>query len=228
MRTVLVASAASAIAAVVTSFFWRSGTPIAAAVTPLIVAVLSELLHRPTAKLTNRVTRESPKLSRDDPPAVSGPAQERLDRLERLGERGSAEGPAEPTLYRADGARRRGRVHPRFVIVTALIAFVAAAAVITVTELVGGESIGTSGRQTTLFGGGGGSKGSHKSSENEAPKPEDQTTPTQTSPDSGGADTGSTSPKPAPRRKPAPAPKPQPSTQPTQTGTGTTGTTPKR
>src|SRR5215210_892401 len=56
MRTLVIASAASATAAVITSQLWVAGTWIAAALTPVIVAVVSELLHRPAAVVAERVT----------------------------------------------------------------------------------------------------------------------------------------------------------------------------
>ena len=57
LRTLTIASVASATAAVVTSLFWKGGTPIAAAVTPVIVAVVSEMLHRPAEKIATPVRR---------------------------------------------------------------------------------------------------------------------------------------------------------------------------
>src|SRR4030081_3591717 len=56
IRTLGIASVASAAAAVVTSQFWIHGTWIAAAMTPVIVSVVSELLHRPTEAVARRVT----------------------------------------------------------------------------------------------------------------------------------------------------------------------------
>src|SRR3954454_1063489 len=47
VRTLAIASVASAAAAVVTSRLWGPGTALAAAVTPVIVAIVSELLDRP-------------------------------------------------------------------------------------------------------------------------------------------------------------------------------------
>src|SRR5436190_13566 len=63
LRTLAIASIASATAAVVTSQFWAGGTPIAAAVTPVIVALVSEMLHKPTEVIARRITSERPALS---------------------------------------------------------------------------------------------------------------------------------------------------------------------
>src|SRR5829696_6636948 len=52
LQTLLVASAASAGAAIIVSLFWRQGTVIAAAITPVLVALLRELFHRPAQALS--------------------------------------------------------------------------------------------------------------------------------------------------------------------------------
>src|SRR4051794_24707886 len=61
-RTLLIASAASATAAVITSRFWIAGTWVSAAITPFIVALVSELLHRPTEVVARRMTSERPRI----------------------------------------------------------------------------------------------------------------------------------------------------------------------
>jgi hypothetical protein len=58
LQTLVIASVASGIAAIVVSNFWRGGTFAAAAVTPVIVAVLSEMLRRPLeSELVRRPAR---------------------------------------------------------------------------------------------------------------------------------------------------------------------------
>src|SRR3954470_5876656 len=47
LQTLVVAAGASASAAVVVSHLWKDGTVIAAAMTPVIVAILKEVLARP-------------------------------------------------------------------------------------------------------------------------------------------------------------------------------------
>src|SRR5918994_568877 len=60
MRTLTIASAASAAAAAVTSQLWIAGTWIAAALTPVLVALISEALHRPTERVARaRTTRRT-------------------------------------------------------------------------------------------------------------------------------------------------------------------------
>ena len=123
LRTLGIASVASATAAVVTSLFWKGGTPIAAAVTPVIVAVVSEMLHRPAEKIATRFTaetdalpaeaagagappprgrrREEPPAREIAPPASDGGAQERLRSLRPPdGSTRSAETPS-MKVYRA-------------------------------------------------------------------------------------------------------------------------------
>ena len=73
-RTLAIASAASASAAAVTSQLWIAGTWIAAAVTPLIVALVSELLHRPTERIARAITSDRPALVLDDAEEAAAPA----------------------------------------------------------------------------------------------------------------------------------------------------------
>src|SRR5438093_9581752 len=59
-RTLIIAALASAAAALVTSRLWREGTIISAAMSPVIVAIVSDLLHRPAQKVTDiRTTRRT-------------------------------------------------------------------------------------------------------------------------------------------------------------------------
>src|ERR1051325_6604962 len=55
----IVASLASLTAAIVTSTFWQRGTPITAAITPVIVALASELYSRPARRITQFGARAS-------------------------------------------------------------------------------------------------------------------------------------------------------------------------
>lgn len=58
MRTLAVASAASAAAALVTSQLSTAGTWIAAAMTPVIVSLVSEMLNRPTERIARSLTSD--------------------------------------------------------------------------------------------------------------------------------------------------------------------------
>ena len=165
IRTLLIASVASAAAAVVTSQFWVHGTWIAAAMTPVIVSLVSEILHRPTEAVARRITT--------DRPAVLPPREPR-----REGELGAELAPGQITVY---GGRERSR--PRgpsgktkkkmavgVVAATGVLGFAIAAVALTVPELITGQPIGNGNGGTTIFG------GQKKSNDKQ------QTTPTQTQP----------------------------------------------
>src|SRR3954471_2555605 len=81
IRTLVIASIASLTAALITSRFWSAGTPIAAAITPVLVSLVSEMLHRPTEKIAERLTSDREVLGRPAPmrrgrePAQTRPAE---------------------------------------------------------------------------------------------------------------------------------------------------------
>ena len=201
IRTLAIASVASATAAIVTSQFWSSGTPLAAALTPVIVAIVSELLHRPTERIVERFTADSPAVLPEAagaaPPASphehplpnrapAEPGATPPPRYERgrpvtapAGGRGTGRPPgAAPPMrvYRGRAPRRRFAVG--VVALTALLAFVLAAAALTLPELIAGQSLGKADRHTTLFGG--------KQTKREEQNEPQQEAPTQTAPEDGG------------------------------------------
>lgn len=140
VRTLVIASIASAAAALITSQFWIRGTPIAAALTPIIVTLVSELLHRPTEKIAQRMTVETdalPEAAGAEPPP---PSEETAPR--------PAPDP-DFKVYRA-GSTRRKRIAWVTVLTTGLLAFVIAAVVLTVPELIAGGAIGGRDRATTF------------------------------------------------------------------------------
>jgi hypothetical protein len=162
LQTLVIAALAAGAAAVVTSYFWEKGTLISAAMTPVIVAIVSEMLKRPvqTVRRTARSSR------------VSTPARERMPLAHGAGAGSRSEGPSreppaprqasppgeasapmsEYKVYRTEPRRPRfGRVHWKIVLATAGIAFVIAAAALTLPELLFGSSVNGS-HGTTLFG----------------------------------------------------------------------------
>jgi hypothetical protein len=184
IRTLVIASVASATAAVVTSHFWTQGTPIAAAVTPVLVTLVNELLHRPTEKIAERLTpdREAPGRAapmrraregvstrppgdpgRAEPPVPTGPTPVEPPAKEA--------GPVPVNVYKQPAPQRR-RIAIGAVLATGALAFAIAAAALTVPELIAGQSIGKSDRKSTYFGG-------HHRKKSEQPQ-EQQTTPTET------------------------------------------------
>jgi hypothetical protein len=160
LQTLVIAAAAAGVAAVVTSYFWQKGTLISAAMTPVIVTVVSEMLKRPAQKVGRSVSSVR----------SSAPVRESAPLAHGAGAGSPAEGPSrelpaprEPTpsrfseikVYRSEGPGRPrfGRVHWKIVGATAAIAFVVAVGVLTLPELLFGSSVSGS-RQTTFFGGG--------------------------------------------------------------------------
>jgi hypothetical protein len=180
-QTLIVASLASLTAAIVTSTFWRGGTPITAAITPVIVALASELYSRPAKRITELSSRASGTRTRrfseelaHERERVSGGPPPRWTPPEAV------RPPEDPSLgpmrvYRSEQPPRVRRVHVKVALVTAAIAFVIAAAVLTLPELVFGGSVASHGK-TTFFGGG--QHSSHKSKKRQ----NTQTAPTTTTP----------------------------------------------
>jgi hypothetical protein len=147
LRTLVIASAASATAAVVTSQLWIAGTWIAAALTPVLVTLISELLHRPTERIADRFTADrtalrdpaAPPVRDADPPPTPRPAEP---------------GEAPVRIYRGSApprAPRRRRIAVGAVLATSALALLIAVVALTVPELIGGGAIGNSERRTTFI-----------------------------------------------------------------------------
>jgi eukaryotic-like serine/threonine-protein kinase len=182
MRTLVIASVASATAAAVTSQLWIRGTWIAAALTPALVALISEAMHRPTERIARAWTSDGPALGAgasrhaDEPAPADQPLPPRSAR-EPLSSRAGPEPAAGPVrVYRqpSDRAPRR-KIALGVVAATAAIAFVIAVTVLTAGDLISGGSIGKGGGSTTLF-----STSAKKKQPQQDAKPT-QTTPEQTS-----------------------------------------------
>ena len=201
VRTLVIASAASATAAAVTSQLWIAGTWLAAAVTPVLVTLLSEILNRPTEKIANAWTAERPQ----GPPPSRTP-EERPQPSFRPSN--GADPPVR--IYRQPSARtpqRKGRIAIGVVAATAAIAFGITVVAITAGELISGDSIGKGGGRTTFFRGNGNESETNErtttSEEREQTTPaETETTPTtptdETVPDETTEPT-TTTPAPAPQ-----------------------------
>jgi hypothetical protein len=144
-RTLTIASVASASAAAVTSQLWIAGTWIAAALTPVLVTLISEALHRPTERVARAWTAEreprgraefrAQTATRGEPAAVTG--TEGPVRMYRQTSRGVAQSErGRPVLS--------GRRIPwRAVLLTAAAAFVIAIGTITVIDLASSGSVNT-------------------------------------------------------------------------------------
>jgi hypothetical protein len=195
----------------VVSTFWRGGTPIAAAMTPVIVAVASELYSRPARRITELSSKAAASRSRRF-------AEESVREHERVmsggapPERGLPVVPPEDAdlgplrVYRAEQRSSPvRRVHIRLALLTALLAFVIATAVLTLPELVFGGSVASHGR-TTIFGG-----HRHKSTSSNSDK--SNKTSTQQSPTTSAPSSSTTTPAPSTST---------PTTTPAQTAPSTT------
>ena len=175
-QTLIVAAVSSAIAAIVVSRFWEQGTIIASAMTPVIVALVSEALRKPiqservrrpvraASSSASRVPRTSQREEARPPsgrtPNVIAPPPPGIDDGLRLREEGVEPGPVK--VYSSgshrrpggDGGGGRGSRRLKVAVVTGLIAFLIAAVALTLPELIFGGSVSGGKRETTYFGGG--------------------------------------------------------------------------
>jgi len=206
LQTVVIASLASATAAIVTSRLLPPGATIfTAAMTPVIVAFVSDLLHRPARRVTELRERRTavlrePARAGGPPEAPWAPIEEGLDSLRD-----------EPALPSSNGAAarreyRRRRIHPKWIAATATIAFVLAVGVLTIPELLFGGALGSD-RRTTVFGGSD-TPAQKDEARDEAPaetRPEEEAPPVQMEPE----DDPEASPQPT-ETEPTPEPAPEP------------------
>src|SRR4051794_36951500 len=151
LRTLAIASAASVTAAMVSSRIFPPGTVYASAVTPVIVAAVSEILNRPVDRVTQLArqrrtlvleTRRLEASRVGDPAAAAGTG----DFAERAveDELATNSNGAEPS-FRVHGRRRLPRqlLHPKLWLVTGVAAFAIAVAVLTLPELIFGGAVAT-------------------------------------------------------------------------------------
>jgi hypothetical protein len=155
VTTLMIASLSSLAAALVVSKLWGGGTLIGAAMTPVIVALVSEGLRRPATVIT---TVRVPRSGRYDPVA-EGRAGLREGDLERARAPVPAAAAAKRRVHRAEGRAMTGGglrlrlPRPRVIaaVVTGLVAFVVAGVVLTGSELVLGKSVVSSSKRTTYI-----------------------------------------------------------------------------
>jgi hypothetical protein len=143
VQTLAISAAAAVAAAVVVPMVWERGTLVATAMTPVIVALVSEGLRHPAEKITTATSRVARR-----PGAPAGP--EPLDPLPEE-ERGGPTQDDDPFGLRERPPARR---HWRLAVVTGLVAFVLAVTALTMSELVFGGSATRDSARTTIFGGG--------------------------------------------------------------------------
>jgi hypothetical protein len=149
VTTLTIASLSSLAAALVVSKIWGGGTLIGAAMTPVIVAVVSEGLRRPaTVVATVRETR-GPRYD----PVAEGRAGLREGDLERARSHVPAAAAAERRVHHlSSGGPAFGLPRPRVIaaVLTGLVAFVLVGVLLTGSELVLGKSVVSSSKRTTF------------------------------------------------------------------------------
>jgi hypothetical protein len=218
-RTLTIASVASATAAAVTSQLWIAGTWIAAALTPVLVALISEAMHRPTERIARAWTSDGEarfsrrqSATRTEPAAVTGTPGP--VRVYRAGQSGSRTTPV-----------TRRRIAIGAVAATAAIAFVIGLVALTTVDLVSGGSVGKGSGRFTLAGGDGDSKTEDKQKDTTRQQQQQQdstdqqestptSTPTETEPAPDEQPPSDTAPVPPPSDTPPGEPVPEAPTSP--------------
>jgi hypothetical protein len=189
IQTLVISATAAVAAAVVVPMIWERGTLIATAMTPVIVAVVSEALRKPAEVITSTTKRSATGL------AVRSP-----DRFEPLppDERDVAPQVREDDPFGLRAAERpRVSHHWKIALATGACAFVLAVVFLTGSELVfGGPATKESGR-TTFFG--------------------SRSTPTATATPSATAEGGQATPSATPEATETPTPTASPTPTPTAT-----------
>jgi hypothetical protein len=152
LSTLLISSLAAVAAAVIVPTFWERGSLIAVAVTPIVVALVTEALNRPAKVITSvptRVTRRTGTGAavRAEQPTGVGARGEGPERVGRWGDEDDPFGLRTPE-------RPRRRLPWKLGIVTGLVAAVIGAGIVTASELaIFGHSVSGKERSTSVFGG---------------------------------------------------------------------------
>jgi hypothetical protein len=185
IQTLLISAAGAVAAATIVPLFWQRGTVIATAMTPVVVALVTEALRKPAEK----ISAVAPKVTRRTATgaALRRPVPDAADTShpESVGARGRGPERVDPVipdggLSAEDPFGLRAAARPRrpwwkIGLATGLLAFVLGAGVVTASELAlfGGSVSGERGR-TTLF-----SAKPKRSEETPTPTPSATATPGQ-------------------------------------------------
>jgi hypothetical protein len=214
LQTLLISSLAAVAAAIVVPMFWAKGSLVATAITPIIVAITSELLNRP-AKV---ITAAAPRVTRRSATGAALRSQQRTG----VGARGAGPERVPPQwgdekdpfgLRTPERAPRRRAFPLKVAIMTGLLAAVIGAGVVTASELtLFGHQIGNSSRSTGLLGG---------KPSTSTPTPTPTATPTAT-----GTPTATPSASATPTATPSPTPTPTASATETPPAAPTPNVTP--
>ena len=179
IQTLLISALAAVAAAVIVPLIWERGTLVATAMTPVIVALVSEGLRKPAQAISTvapRVTRRSATGAAVRSPEAYEPPTEHFDPLP------AAEREFEPESRAGDPfglrASPKPRHHWKIALATGAVAFVIAVVLLTSGELVFGGSATKDNRRTTFFG----SKATPTATATPTPTPTqgDRATPTPT------------------------------------------------
>ncbi len=224
LQTLLISAAAAVVAATIVPMFWEHGTIFATAMTPVIVALVSEGLRKPVqhvSAVAPRVARRSgtgAALRRYEPTAAGtrdperfGARGEGVERFEPLPEhlRDDAPSTRDDDPFGLRTGRKEPRPRLKIALITGALAFVIAAGVVTASELaLFGGSV-ASDRRTSLFGG------------TQATSAKDDATPTPTptateTPQEGATPTPTPSATAEPTETPVPTPSATATPPPTQ------------
>lgn len=206
VTTLLIAAAASATAALVIPMVWRPGTVFAAAMTPIVVALVSEMLRRPVETVSSVRVRRTPRGTA----ILDAPPEEPFDPLAPPSADDLAALPESRTAPRAEHRRRPLTARQwKIALATGLVAFVAVVAILTASELLTGEPASSAGGRTTFFGGKSSKQASEQDEERTAPQRDDgrseEPTPTPT-PTTTTEPEATPTPTPTPTATPTPAP----------------------
>jgi hypothetical protein len=217
ITTLLISAVGAVAAATVVPLFWQKGTLIATAMTPVIVALVSEGLRKPAEKITAVAPRVTRRTATGAAVRRFDPAAARTRHPESVGARGRGPERYEPDVPQGGvsahdpfGLRKAPR-RPwwKIGLATGLLAFVIGAGVVTASELVGGGSVAGHER-TSLFGG----------DDEATPSPTPTTTPEATTTPTPDA-TVTPTPTPSVTATPSPPPTATPDTQVAPTATAT-------
>jgi hypothetical protein len=146
IQTLVISALSAVAAAVLIPLIWEKGTLVATAMTPVIVAVVSEALRKPAAK----ITAVTPRVTRRSATGAAVRAPERFDPLPP-GERDAAPEVREDDPYGLRAAPRPGH-HWKLAVATGLVAFAVGVVALTGSELLFGGPATKEGGRTTFFG----------------------------------------------------------------------------
>jgi hypothetical protein len=211
IQTLLISALAAVAAAVVVPLIWERGTLIATAMTPVIVALVSEALRKPAQAISTvapRVTRRSATGAAVRSPEAYEPPTEQFDPLPPSEREYEPETRADDPFGLRASPTPRVKRHWKIALATGAAAFAVAVVFLTGTELVFGGAATKDNRPTTFFG------------SRSTPTPTPTPTPTATQSDEA---TPTPTPTATPTATATPtvtvAPQPQSTTAPTPTPT---------